>query len=57
MKTAGIIFIIFAAACLITGSTVFGGLFWLALGIAFLFKAKGEKDDHEQNEQTNHDVQ
>lgn len=57
MKTAGIIFLILAAVCLISGSTVIGGLFWLALGIAFLFKAKGKKDDHEQNEQTSHDVQ
>lgn len=39
-----------AAACLITGSTVIGGLFWLALGIAFLYKVNSKKTDQGQNE-------
>lgn len=50
MKTAGIIFIIFAAACLITGSTVFGGLFWLALGIFFLYKANANTKKNDQGD-------
>ncbi|MCQ2138115.1 MAG: hypothetical protein MJY60_05370 [Bacteroidales bacterium] len=48
MKTAGIIFLILAAVCLITGSTVIGGLFWLALGIFFLYKAKANAKNNNQ---------